>query len=241
LFSKKYRFIYGLEIKKDGYTDKANMVLDIDSEFAKFYDYEYLRTDSLRKATKENLQAYTELDQLLSRKVNSSQNNSMFTMGYDYLLVKSEDKIDWKTEKESKKEGNSTLYKATTKYGSRQWTAWYNSEIPFQEGPYKFHGLPGLIFEIYDNENIYHYTLLQSHNLSNTFNTSDFLETHSGKKPISINLKQYHKIKLDYYNNIGNILNKYNDEGVSIATEKDIKSKEDIYNQIKIFAKTIKR
>jgi GLPGLI family protein len=41
---------------------------------------------------------------------------------------------------------------ATTKFGGRNWTAWFCEQIPFQEGPYKFRGLPALIFEISDNE-----------------------------------------------------------------------------------------
>ncbi|PXW18027.1 GLPGLI family protein [Chryseobacterium sp. CBTAP 102] len=46
----------------------------------------------------------------------------------------------------------------TTKYG-RIWTAWFTNDIPFQYGPYKFNGLPGLITELYDSKDDYHYTI----------------------------------------------------------------------------------
>lgn len=39
---------------------------------------------------------------------------------------------------------------AFTDYGGRKWVAWYSTEIPFNDGPYKFGGLPGLILKIYD-------------------------------------------------------------------------------------------
>jgi len=37
--------------------------------------------------------------------------------------------------------------KASILFGGREWVAWYSPEIPFQDGPYKFSGLPGLILE----------------------------------------------------------------------------------------------
>lgn len=47
--SQTHRFIYELAIQKNGEVNKTNMVLDIDKNFVKFYDYEFLQVDSLRK------------------------------------------------------------------------------------------------------------------------------------------------------------------------------------------------
>lgn len=40
--------------------------------------------------------------------------------------------------------------KAMLVYGNREWIAWFTSEIPVSDGPYRFSGLPGLILRMED-------------------------------------------------------------------------------------------
>ena len=47
--------------------------------------------------------------------------------------------------------------KATTDFKGRQWTAWFAPEIPISDGPWKLHGLPGLILEAYDKSHDYEF------------------------------------------------------------------------------------
>lgn len=49
---------------------------------------------------------------------------------------------------------------ATNKYG-RRWIAYFSKEYPQSLGPYKFTGLPGLIFELYDTRDDYHFTVIK--------------------------------------------------------------------------------
>ncbi|GAA4150536.1 hypothetical protein GCM10022217_03550 [Chryseobacterium ginsenosidimutans] len=67
--------------------------------------------------------------------------------------------VEWKLVNEFKKIGNAQCQKAvTTKYG-RNWIAYFNPNIPLNFGPYKFSKLPGLIVELYDTKDDFHYKL----------------------------------------------------------------------------------
>ncbi|CAM1351079.1 GLPGLI family protein [Tenacibaculum insulae] len=55
---------------------------------------------------------------------------------------------------------NMKIRKAETKFRGRNYIAWYTSEIPISDGPYKFKGLPGLIIKLYDHKKEINYTLI---------------------------------------------------------------------------------
>lgn len=46
---------------------------------------------------------------------------------------------------------------ATMDYHGRKWKAWFTTEIPVSDGPWKFCGLPGLILKVEDNDNLFHF------------------------------------------------------------------------------------
>lgn len=73
---------------------------------------------------------------------------------FDELLFVKENDFTWKWElhDETKKIGNFNCKKATINFRGRNYTAWYTMEIPIRFGPWKFQGAPGLILEVYDDE-----------------------------------------------------------------------------------------
>ncbi|WP_312902073.1 GLPGLI family protein [Chryseobacterium taichungense] len=56
----------------------------------------------------------------------------------------------------------------TNKFG-RRWIAYFSKEYPQSLGPYKFNGLPGLIFELYDTREDYHFTVTKVEKNSDEF------------------------------------------------------------------------
>ena len=67
--------------------------------------------------------------------------------------------FDWQLKQDTNTIGGYLCQKATTTYAGRNWTAWFYTQIPFSEGPYKFSGLPGLIVNISDDEQHYVFEL----------------------------------------------------------------------------------
>jgi GLPGLI family protein len=52
---------------------------------------------------------------------------------------------------------------AKCNFRGRRYSAWYAPEIPLSYGPWKFHGLPGLILELEDDTGEYHYKATALH------------------------------------------------------------------------------
>lgn len=73
-----------------------------------------------------------------------------FFRGNNFLITEPIEKITWVITKESKKILEFSCQKATCHYKGRDYIAWFTNSIPQSLGPWKLHGLPGLILEAYD-------------------------------------------------------------------------------------------
>lgn len=58
----------------------------------------------------------------------------------------------WNLEDEFERVLGYQCQKATCSYGGRYYTAWFTPDIPFMNGPWRFHGLPGLILNIQSDD-----------------------------------------------------------------------------------------
>ena len=54
-----------------------------------------------------------------------------------------------------------TCQQATSDFRGRHWTAWFATDIPVSDGPWKLGGLPGLILEAYDKGHQYTFTAVE--------------------------------------------------------------------------------
>lgn len=83
-------------------------------------------------------------------------------IGRDNYKVTENEKQNWTILPETQQIGEYKTQKATTKWGGRDWTAWFSTDIPFQDGPYKFSGLPGLIVRMEDSTGSHIMTLVEN-------------------------------------------------------------------------------
>ncbi|MFL9834477.1 GLPGLI family protein [Chryseobacterium terrae] len=200
--AQTHRFIYQFQYKLDSTAKEfaaENMILDINPDDVKFYPYSYAETDSLNIIRGQKRSRWDDHLPALIRKKNSFENTSLILLN-DFFSLKSTDKINWKLLNDTKTEGQYTLQKATTTFGGRNWIAWFSKDINLSEGPYKFRGLPGLIFEIGDDKNNFNFKLIKSMKFPKTYEAK-FLDSFLGKKPLSVSEKIIAKKQLELYNN----------------------------------------
>lgn len=199
--AQTHRFIYDITYKKDSTSNvltKENYILDISTNETKYYTYDFFVADSL---INNNIPFPKDMtlntSDIIIHKNNSNEYSQYDLLENTVLQLQMTANQKWNLSTEKKKVQDINLQKAVTTWGGRNWTAWFSNEILFQEGPYKFHGLPGLIVEIYDDRNNYHFQLVKSEKIMNE-EENQFIEM-SKKMSIPITWDKYKSIKLKYY------------------------------------------
>ena len=170
LKSQKQRFLYEYKSVSDSLNpeniESEIMALDVTDKFSKFYSYDNFKFDSISKSNVDKGISDSNL------KIKKSKNLSIVIKEYPEFSVLMISRIGqikynvkdgrilkWKISPENDVFGNFKIQKAESEFAGRKWTAWFTTEIPIQEGPYKFRGLPGLILKIYDSTNSHIFTL----------------------------------------------------------------------------------
>jgi GLPGLI family protein len=202
LTAQTHRFIYQFHYKLDSLAKEfanENMILDINPDDVKFYPYSYAETDSLNIIRGQKRTRWDDHLPAVIRKKDSFENTSLILLN-DFFSVKSTDKMSWELMDETKVEGSYILQKATTTFGGRNWIAWFSNDVNLSEGPYKFRGLPGLIFEIEDDQENFKFKLSRSMKFTKTYEAK-FLDSFLGRKPIPVTEKVITKNQLELYNN----------------------------------------
>ena len=181
------RFFYELTFKPkidSTKTEKVMTILDITPEKSLYRDFTWVAQDSILKVEVEAMQKSGVMKDLsksmkmpkFAYKVEKTYKpemkvlfqeglqNGMTPMNLGYV-----DKtvFNWSILPEKEKIGTYNAQKATTDFGGRKWTAWFSTDLPFNDGPYKFYGLPGLIVKVEDADKNYSWELKGNKKIDN--------------------------------------------------------------------------
>lgn len=214
------RFFYDYKYISDS-TNRAEvksdvMLLDIDKNGSKYYSREKFVADSTMKAdiakqmkggfggsinVRRNMKPGTTLSTVTKKYPDYSVSFSE-NIGNTTYKMQEDQKPEWKILPEKQKIGEYNTQKATTNFGGRSWTAWFSTDIPFQDGPYKFYGLPGLIVKIEDKTGSHIMTLIGNKKTEaaseEDIQIPGLTTIGIGGKEIEINKKQFKKAWKDY-------------------------------------------
>lgn len=80
--------------------------------------------------------------------------------GGTYRYSDSLPSFDWQILPEYKDINGTKCQKAVGRYMGRKYEAWYTTSLPVKACPWKFHGLPGLIMEVYDSKRLYSFKMV---------------------------------------------------------------------------------
>src|SRR5690606_20909124 len=81
--------------------------------------------------------------------------------------------------------------KATTTFRGIQWEVWYAPSIPYPYGPWKLHGLPGLIIEAHDINKRYNYNAVKIEFKKNDILSKQLTDLISEKIAENLSLQQF--------------------------------------------------
>lgn len=216
------RFFYDYKFIPDS-TDRSKvlnevMLLDIDKTGSKYYGQQKFIADSTSRADLEKQLKLSPNNISMNRRDKPGQVNYKVTKEYpdfktylftnissDSYKVEEDKKPEWKILPDKQKIGEYNAQKATTKYGGREWTAWFSTDLPFQDGPYKFYGLPGLIVKIEDKTGSHSMTLVGNKTIQSTvtkeLDLPQGIQLYGmGGKEIEINKAQFKKVWKTYKN-----------------------------------------
>ena len=194
------RFVYQVTMKSDS-TDKANATietarLDISPEKSLFYGEGRIKRDSVMQRMREtrnfdrnamqNLRS--SIDYIVEKDLIKNITYFKTRLGRDLYTYEEDRKMDWKILPETVKIGEYEAQKAETTFAGRKWYAWFTQDIPFQDGPYKFKGLPGLIIKVEDAKGDYSFDLQQSKKITEFPNFDN-----RGGNPIKVKRADFEK------------------------------------------------
>lgn len=169
----EYQYIGKPDTTKLDFVENEVMLLLFTNKFSKFISKNQFIRDSIIYETKiNNLEKNKGLLELRKHKkalnkfsVVKDNNKNVYhleNIGGDHLWFNDKNcTLNWTITEDSKNLFGYNCQKASIHFRGRNYIAWFTSDIPINDGPYKFSNLPGLILEIYDIQNQFHFKIIK--------------------------------------------------------------------------------
>lgn len=169
-FEAEYDIYYNTAVPN---TKKSTLQVDLSKQKSIYYIFKGTLKNGIKRG-ENNTIAITEKgeDRYVSLDLKSNILISKELIKGKPIFIKEElPTLNWVLDPaETKMIGKLQCAKATVTFRGRDYIAWYSKDIPINYGPYKFHGLPGLIIEIYDTSRRYTWSLKSYKTLNNVEN-----------------------------------------------------------------------
>lgn len=154
--------------------------------------------------------------------LNTNKLSSTETITFDkslYLVTEALPKLEWDlSHADTLKIGTYMCNKATTSFRGRNYIAWYTNDIAITFGPWKFHGLPGLILDMYDETHKFEWIVTK---ISKKVINEKTLN--QDKHDVNIDLKAFVALREEVFNkkmnNFKNNLKSRQDRGTNVSVD----------------------
>ncbi|WP_281847448.1 GLPGLI family protein [Olleya namhaensis] len=154
--------------------------------------------------------------------LNTNKLSSTETITFDkslYLVTEALPKLEWDlSHADTLKIGTYICNKATTSFRGRNYIAWYTNDIAITFGPWKFHGLPGLILDMYDETHKFEWIVTK---ISKKVINEKTLN--QDKHDVNIDLKAFVALREEVFNkkmnNFKNNLKSRQDRGTNVSVD----------------------
>lgn len=203
-FAQITRFVYEANMKlskekQDKHTEI--FLLDTSPQKSVFYSENNIKRDSIMRRMRDTRSFNPSVMENFRNTTNYVVEKDLINqtiifrdrVGRDNYIYTENPNLDWKLTQEVTQIGDYKVQKAQTHYAGREWIAWFTTDLPYIDGPYKFYGLPGLIIKLEDNLGDYSFDLKEIKKID------DFVNLNNGMgQTIKITREKFKNLQKNY-------------------------------------------
>lgn len=193
----QYQLIFKIDTLNKDFVQNEVFNLDYSDGKTIFYPDVYVKADSVaERGGRVSIILNHKIDFVVVKNHKTQEMSFQDMLGMLRLSTIEPREMKWNILSETKKVDAYILRKATTEFAGRKWTAWFSEDIKINDGPYKFKGLPGLIFNVEDSAKDYIFELINIQKIEKPMKLEFLDKLKLNAK--SVDYERYKKIKARY-------------------------------------------